>query len=126
MAVAWSYYHRRRIPGSTLADNFLIVAPNVIVFERLERDFASNKIFYELPLLPPEWRGQWGMKVILRGDSAVPSGSGLAGFFCGECGLYGTRGLTSPVVRHNYASVPANVADDQVPRHKRARRLQQE
>lgn len=76
MAIAWSYYHRRMVPGSALADNFLIVAPNVIVFERLERDFASNKIFYELPLLPPEWRGQWGMKVILRGDSAVPDPGG--------------------------------------------------
>jgi len=76
MAVVWSYYHRRMVPGSTSADNFLVVAPNVIVFERLERDFASNKVFHQLPLIPPEWRGQWGMKVILRGDSAVPDPSG--------------------------------------------------
>ncbi|TEU21742.1 MAG: hypothetical protein E3J21_01825 [Anaerolineales bacterium] len=76
MAIIWSYYHRRLVSGSTLADNFLIVAPNVIVFERLERDFASNKIFHEIPLIPPEWRSQWGMKVILRGDSAVPDPGG--------------------------------------------------
>lgn len=76
MLVVWSYFHRRQVPESTLADNFLIVAPNVIVFERLERDFASNKVFYELPLIPPEWRGLWGMKVILRGDSAIPDPSG--------------------------------------------------
>ena len=76
MTIVWSYFHRRMLSGSKLADNFLIVAPNVIVFERLERDFASNRIFHALPLIPPEWSGQWGMKVILRGDSAVPSPGG--------------------------------------------------
>ena len=92
MAMVWSYYNRlfgrhqqtsevletsevstSKIP---FANNFLIVAPNVIVFERLERDFASNKIFYELPLIPPEWRGRWQLKVILRGDSAAPDPGG--------------------------------------------------
>lgn len=77
MAMVWSYYNRLfGSAGLDFANNFLIVAPNVIVFERLERDFASNKIFYELPLIPPEWRGQWHLKVILRGDSATPDPSG--------------------------------------------------
>ena len=39
-----------------LSTNFLIVAPNVIVYQRLERDFARNRIFNDLPLIPPEWR----------------------------------------------------------------------
>jgi len=66
MAIVWSYFNRRLLPSPTsppklggteggrsgagsegFADNFLIVAPNVIVFERLERDFASNRIFDE-------------------------------------------------------------------------------
>jgi len=85
MIIVWSYLNRRLLPspasgggagGGGLADNFLVVAPNVIVFERLERDFASNHVFHRLPLIPPEWRGQWGMKVILRGDSAVPDPGG--------------------------------------------------
>jgi len=86
MAIVWSYLNRRlatglQYPGDSadldrFADNFLIVAPNVIVFERLARDFANNKVFLDLPLIPPEWKGQWAMKVILRGDSAVPDPSG--------------------------------------------------
>ena len=84
MAIVWSYFNRLLLPsprrrgagGEVFADNFLIVAPNVIVFERLEKDFASNKIFYDLPLIPPEWRAQWGMKVILRGESAQPAPRG--------------------------------------------------
>jgi len=76
MVIVWSYYHRRMVSGSKLTDNFLIVAPNIIVFERLERDFANNKVFHEMPLIPPEWLGEWGLKVILRGESAQPDPSG--------------------------------------------------
>jgi len=49
MAVVWSHFHKKRVVGSELSTNFLIVAPNVIVYQRLERDFASNHIFRHLP-----------------------------------------------------------------------------
>ena len=74
MAVVWSYFHKRRVAKSALSTNFLIVAPNVIVYQRLEKDFASNRIFHELPLVPPEW-GKLNFKVILRGDSTEPDAS---------------------------------------------------
>ena len=77
MAIVWSYFNARLGSGvRAYADNFLIVAPNVIVFERLEKDFASNKIFHALPLIPPEWQAQWDMKAILRGESAQPAPRG--------------------------------------------------
>ncbi|MEA3375237.1 MAG: DEAD/DEAH box helicase family protein, partial [Chloroflexota bacterium] len=76
MTIVWSYYHRLLVPGSRQANNFLVVAPNVIVFDRLEADFANNEVFHRLPLIPPEWRGQWAMKVILRGESAPPDPGG--------------------------------------------------
>jgi type III restriction enzyme len=75
MAVVWSHFHRKRVPGSELSTNFLIVAPNVIVYQRLERDFASNNIFRHLPLVPPEWR-PFEPKVILRGEPTEPDASG--------------------------------------------------
>ena len=76
MAMVWSHFHKKRVPGSELSTNFLIVAPNVIVYQRLEKDFASNRIFHDLPLIPPEWRGSWSQKVILRGESTEPDPSG--------------------------------------------------
>ncbi len=76
MAVVWSRFHRQRVPGSELSTNFLIVAPNVIVYQRLEKDFANNRIFHALPLIPPEWKGGFSQKVILRGESAEPDTSG--------------------------------------------------
>jgi type III restriction enzyme len=72
MLMVWAYFHKRLVPGSDLSTNFLLLAPNVIVYRRLEKDFASNQIFYALPLIPPEWRSQWQLKVILRGESAEP------------------------------------------------------
>lgn len=41
MAMVWSHFHKRMVAGSELSTNFLIVAPNVIVYQRLERDFAG-------------------------------------------------------------------------------------
>jgi len=76
MAIVWARFHKLRVPASELSTNFLIVAPNVIVYQRLERDFAANRIFYELPLIPPEWRGVFSQKVILRGEAADPDPSG--------------------------------------------------
>lgn len=75
MAIVWSYFHKKRVPQSRLSTNFLIVAPNVIVYQRLEKDFASNNIFKQLPLVPPEWR-PFEPKVILRGEATEPDASG--------------------------------------------------
>ena len=75
MAIVWSYFHKIFVPDSQMSTNFLVVAPNVIVYQRLEKDFASNKIFNELPLIPPEWKQRFSLKVILRGDAAEPDPS---------------------------------------------------
>jgi type III restriction enzyme len=76
MAIVWARLHKQRVPKSPLSTNFLIIAPNVIVYQRLERDFESNRIFYQLPLIPPEWRGAFSQKVILRGEAAEPDPAG--------------------------------------------------
>jgi len=76
MAIVWSHFHRKMVPGSDLSTNFLVVAPNVIVYQRLEKDFGANRVFYQIPLIPPEWRGIFNQKVILRGESSEPDPSG--------------------------------------------------
>ena len=76
MAMVWSRLHKQHVSGSQLSTNFVVVAPNVIVYQRLERDFADNRIFHQLPLIPPEWKGGFSQRVILRGDAAEPAPSG--------------------------------------------------
>jgi type III restriction enzyme len=74
LVVVWSYFHARREPDSPLAMNFLILAPNVIVFERLRKDFGNAFVFNEHPIVPAGW--QLDLRVILRGESTEPSGTG--------------------------------------------------
>lgn len=76
MIIAWCRLHRQFVPGSDLSTNFLIVAPNVIVYQRLARDFKANRIFHELPLIPHEWRWAFSQNVILRGEAKAPEASG--------------------------------------------------
>ncbi len=76
LIIVWSYFNRLREKDTRYPDNFLIVAPNVIVYERLAKDFADNKIFYTLPVMPPAWKPLWNIKVTLREDDSPLNPSG--------------------------------------------------
>jgi type III restriction enzyme len=52
LLIAWCYFHRRYEPDSELSTNFLLIAPNIIVLDRLRVDFDGLKIFHEDPILP--------------------------------------------------------------------------
>lgn len=52
LVLAWCYFHRYYEEDSELASNFLIIAPNIIVLERLRNDFDGLKIFFQDPVLP--------------------------------------------------------------------------
>jgi type III restriction enzyme len=72
LALVWSYFNAVFEADSGLPKTFLIIAPNVIVFERLRIDFEDGKIFRKDPLIPPEWTSDWQLTVILR-DDPTPS-----------------------------------------------------
>jgi type III restriction enzyme len=52
LVIAWAYFHKLYEDGSLLAKNFLLITPNVIVFERIKNDFEGNAIFFLDPVLP--------------------------------------------------------------------------
>ena len=70
--IYWSMAHSIREKSSKLANNFLLLAPNVIVFERLRKDFEGGRIFRDLDMSPPGWGNP--IQVILRGESTEPEG----------------------------------------------------
>ena len=41
LALAWSFYHKLYEPDSTLARNFLVITPNIIVLDRIYKDFEG-------------------------------------------------------------------------------------
>ena len=77
LAVAWAYFHALREEKSALSPTSLLVAPNLIVFERLKADFASGKVFHEDPVIPPEWRPDFDLQVVFRHDPVPVSAAGV-------------------------------------------------
>ena len=47
LILAWSYFHKIYEPDSTLARNFLLITPNIIVLDRIRNDFDGLKIFFK-------------------------------------------------------------------------------
>ena len=52
LLIAWSYFHKLYEPASVLARNFLLIAPNIIVLDRLRADFDGLRVFFQDPVLP--------------------------------------------------------------------------
>ena len=76
MAVVWQFANAVREDESVYAKNFLILAPNVIVFDRLRSDFESGKIFRNDPLIPKHFQWWWEMEYYMRGDTERTNSNG--------------------------------------------------
>lgn len=77
LLMAWSYFHKLYETDSDLSTNFLLIAPNIIVLERLRTDFDSARIFFDDPILPPngwrdrDWASDFQMVVHLQDSIGV-------------------------------------------------------
>ena len=70
LAIVWSYFHALRESESPMAKNFLVIAPNLTVFERLKQDFGDGRIFDTDPLIPPAWKGDWNLSIVLQDEAS--------------------------------------------------------
>ncbi len=68
LAIAWQYFNATAEGRDDYAKTFLLLAPNVIVFERLQFDFANGRVFRTDPIIPPELRIYWDFDCYMRGD----------------------------------------------------------
>lgn len=77
LVLAWSYFHKLYEPDSSLARNFLLITPNIIVLDRIRTDFEGLKIFYQDPILPEtgyeghNWRDDFQLTVHLQDEVGV-------------------------------------------------------
>jgi len=69
LLIAWSYFHSLYEANSPLPRHFVIVAPNLIVFERLKDDFEGGSIFRKDPVLPPEFRDDFNVHYVMKDDT---------------------------------------------------------
>ena len=52
LVLAWSFFHKLYEPESDLARNFLVITPNIIVLDRICKDFNGLRVFFADPVLP--------------------------------------------------------------------------
>ncbi len=76
LAIVWQFANAVREDDTLFAKNFLILAPNVIVYDRLRGDFESGIIFRTDPLIPKHFQWWWEMEYYMRGDTERTNSQG--------------------------------------------------
>jgi type III restriction enzyme len=77
LLIAWSFFHKLYETDSTLSRNFLVIAPNIIVLDRLRADFDGLKIFFNDPILPDNgfegrnWRDDFQVTLHIQDDVRI-------------------------------------------------------
>lgn len=83
LLMAWCYFHKLYEADSALARNFLLIAPNIIVLDRLRADFDGLRIFFSDPVLPDNghagrnWRDDFQIALHIQDDVRIvrPTGN---------------------------------------------------
>jgi type III restriction enzyme len=82
LVLAWSYFHKLYEPGSELARNFLVITPNIIVLDRIYKDFKGLRIFLDDPVLPDNgvdghyWRDDFQLTLHVQDDVRITNSVG--------------------------------------------------
>ena len=82
LLIAWCFFHKLYETDSTLARNFLLIAPNIIVLDRLRADFDGLRIFFNDPILPDNgyqgrnWREDFQLTLHIQDDVRVVRDTG--------------------------------------------------
>ena len=82
LVLAWSFYHKLYEPESQLARNFLVITPNIIVLDRIYKDFQSLRIFFEDPVIPDNgvdgrnWRDDFQLTLHVQDEVRITRSTG--------------------------------------------------
>ena len=83
LVLAWSYFHKLYETNSELARNFLVITPNIIVLDRIYKDFQGLRIFFADPVVPDNgfdghnWRDDFQLNLHVQDEVrvTVPTGN---------------------------------------------------
>lgn len=82
LALAWSFFHKTYEADSGLARNFLVIAPNIIVLDRIYKDFQGLRIFFQDPAIPDNgfdgrnWRDDFQLTLHVQDEVRVTHPTG--------------------------------------------------
>jgi type III restriction enzyme len=80
LAIAWQFLNAVRERAEIARDyakTFLLIAPNVIVFERLKTDFAEGRVFRVDPIIPRDLSIFWDFDCLMRGEGERAHAEGV-------------------------------------------------
>ena len=79
LVVVWQYFNKVYATdnGVRYSNHFLIIAPNLIVFDRLKESFENAKEMKNRPFVPPEWREDFDIQVIFQSERVPEYGRGV-------------------------------------------------
>ena len=82
LVLASSYFHKLYESDSELARNFLVITPNIIVLDRIYKDFQGLRIFFADPVVPDNgydghnWRDDFQLNLHVQDEVRVTAPTG--------------------------------------------------
>jgi len=82
LTLVWSYFHKLYEADSKLSKDFLVIAPNIIVLNRLRKDFDGLKMFHDEPFIPEngfdskDWGNDFQLTLHIQDDLKPITDSG--------------------------------------------------
>jgi len=80
MFVTWATLHKRKVSGSSLSANFLVLVPNLTVRDRVSGEprgdgldpAGEHNLYDGFEVVPPEYREEFRPKVLVRNWQGIP------------------------------------------------------
>lgn len=79
LAVVWQYFNTvfGTASGVRYSKHFLLIAPNLIVLDRLRESFDNAKEIRGSPFVPPEWQRDFDLQVLVQSEKMTKYGTGI-------------------------------------------------
>jgi type III restriction enzyme len=80
LLITWVTLHKRKVSGSSLSDNFLVLVPNLTVRDRVSGHprgdgldpTGSENLYEAFDMVPPEYRDEFHPNVLVRNWQGIP------------------------------------------------------
>jgi type III restriction enzyme len=80
LLIVWSTLHKRKVSGSSLSANFLVLVPNLTVRDRVSGvprgdgldPAGEHNLYYSFDMVPPEYRDVFQPNVLVRNWQSIP------------------------------------------------------
>lgn len=79
LAMVWQYFNKifGINKGVRYSSHFLLLAPNIIVLDRLEEAFGDNRVFRDFPFIPLEWQAEFDFQLIKQSEVIPRTARGI-------------------------------------------------